>query len=49
MAYTEIRKTLSKKDSVCKGCKNPIKSGSECVVNPKTKEIWCGKCGKGKI
>lgn len=49
MSYKDVRATISKKDSACKGCKKQIKAGMPIVINPKTKEVWCIQCGKTKI
>lgn len=49
MAYNEIRQTVSKKDCLCASCGKPVKSGSQCIIDPKSKKVYCPKCGKEKI
>jgi hypothetical protein len=46
MSYKEPRKTQSKKDCECEACRGQIKKGSECIVDPKTKQVWHTKCKK---
>ena len=45
MSYNETRTTISKKDCDCTGCGKRIRKDDNIVINPKSKEVYCLKCG----
>jgi hypothetical protein len=48
MAYNEIRQTLSKKTCRCAECGKLIEQGTNCIIDPKSKKVYCLACGKNK-
>jgi hypothetical protein len=49
MAYNEIRQTYSKKDCNCSKCGCSVKKDNLCIIDPKTRVVYCSGCGREQL